>query len=76
MTNINKTLIEGLVTEEFYSPYKLSKLESTLRGKVIPPQKLYGYVRNGYIKSTKSTTDKIQISKEESIKYLTKQVKN
>lgn len=74
MSESNK--VEELVTEEFVSPYKLSKLESTLRNKRIPPQKLYGYIRNGYLKGSVNSTGKIQISRKEQIRYLNSQVKS
>ena len=60
---------------DFVSPYKLSKIESELRGISIPPQKLYGYVSKGYISSTLNSTKKIQISSQEAEKYLEKTMK-
>jgi len=63
---------EVLVTEDFISPYRLSKLESELRDVSIPPQKLYGYVRQGYIKATKNSTGKLQISRDAANEYLEK----
>lgn len=63
---------EVQVTEDFISPYRLSKLESELRGTTIPPQKLYGYVRQGYVKATKNSTGKLQISRENAEAYLEK----
>ena len=67
--------LESLLTEDFFSPYRIAKFESELRGVTIPPQKLYGYVRNGYIKVTKNSTGKLQISKTEAEAYLQKFVK-
>ncbi len=61
-----------MLKDEFYSPYGVAKLESTLRGKNIPPQKLYGYVRNGYIQATKNSTGKLQISRTDVEDYLKK----
>lgn len=71
---MNKKL-EEILSEEFYSPYKVAKIESNLREKQIPPQKLYGYVRMGYIVSSTNSTGKLQISREDVFKYLEKFVK-
>ena len=69
---------ENRVTElnlpNFMSPYRLAKFESVLRGKTIPPQKLYGYLRQGYLKGSENSTGKIQISQDEAIRYLLTQV--
>lgn len=67
--------LSNILKDEFYSPYRIAKIESQLRSKNIPPQKLYGYCRQGYIKFSKNSTGKIQISKSEATKYLTKFVK-
>ena len=56
----------------FVSPYRLGKLESTVRGVTIPPQKIYGYVRHGYIQASLNDLGKQQISSEEAIRHLTK----
>ncbi len=70
---MNKKIdLEEIVTNEFYSPYSIAKIESTLRNKFVPPQKLYGYVRNGYVNATTNSTGKLQISRTDAIKYLTK----
>lgn len=71
MSKPNQT-IDELVTEEWFSPYKVAKLESILRGKQIPPQKLYGYCRNGYIPFTTNSTGKMQISNSDTKLYLSK----
>ncbi len=68
--------IESLINSDELSPYRLGKVESVVRGKVIPPQKIYGYVRQGYIKSTKNQLGKMVISKEEAIRYLMKTMAN
>ena len=67
---MNKQNLTEKLKEEFYSPYKVSQIESELRNVKIPPQKLYGYVRQGYIKHTINSTGKIQISKDEVVRYL------
>ena len=66
------TNLQEMLKEEFYSPYAVAKLESELRGRVVPPQKLYGYVRNGYIQATLNSTGKLQISKADAEAYLQK----
>lgn len=63
------------IQEEFISPYKLAKLESDVRGVSIPPQKLYGYVRQGYVKATVNSTGKLAITRESALEYLSKFVK-
>jgi len=68
--------IESELSEfNFVSPYKLSQIESTLRGSQIPPQKLYGYVSKGYVKATTGSTGKLQISRSEAAKYLERTMK-
>ncbi len=67
------TAIEQL--SDFVSPYGLAKIETAMRGKKIPPQKLYGYVRQGYIKATTNSTGKIQIERAEAARYLATQAK-
>ncbi len=69
-------LIEAKLTQSSYSPYRVGKIESVLRGKVIPPQKIYGYVRQGYINSTKNELGKMVIDREEVLRYLTKTMLN
>lgn len=67
----NKEL-EELLTDEFVSPYRLAAIESIVRGKTIPPQKLYGYVRQGYIRKSVNSTGKLQISRNDCKEYLKK----
>ncbi len=69
-------LIESKLTESNYSPYRVGKIESVLRGKVIPPQKIYGYVRQGYIKSGLNELGKMSIERSEVLRYLTKTMLN
>ena len=70
-TNLREK-IEAMLTESNYSPYRVGKIESVLRGKEIPPQKIYGYVRQGYISSTKNDLGKMQIERKEVLRYLMK----
>ncbi len=65
-----------LVVDDFVSPYGLAKLESEMRGHSIPPQKLYGYVRQGYLKASINSTGKMQIDRKNQLSYLIKQQKN
>ena len=74
LTRDFKETISERLTKEYYSPYKLAKVESALRNKKIPPQKLYGYVSAGRISSSTNELDKIQISRDEAIRYLVTQV--
>ncbi len=71
-----RELIESKLTQSSYSPYRVGKIESSLRGKVIPPQKIYGYVRQGYISSTKNELGKMSIDREEVLRYLTRTMLN
>lgn len=66
------TKLTEILKDEFYSPYALAKIESKLRDKDIPPQKLYGYVRQGYVTATKNSTGKLQISRKDASTYLEK----
>lgn len=75
MSSKEQDRIESLTLPAFMSPYRLAKVESSVRGKVIPPQKLYGYVRQGYIKTSLNSTGKVQVAKEEAIRYLKTQAK-
>ena len=68
--------IANLIKADNVSPYRLGKIESVLRGKTIPPQKIYGYVRQGYISSSLNALGKMQITKEEAIRYLLKTMAN
>ena len=67
-------ILKSFGNTNFVSPYKLAKIESSLRGREIVPQKLYGYVRKNYITSTKSETGKIMISASDAVDYLIKQL--
>ncbi len=62
--------IISLVGADYVSPYKLGKIESVVRGRFIPPQKIYGYVRQGMIKSSLNSLGKMQIEKKEAIRHL------
>ena len=68
--------VNALTTAANVSPYRLGKIGSVLRGKEIPPQKLYGYVRQGYIKATLNELGKMQIAQEEARRYLLKTLSN
>ena len=74
MTKDHSTIAD-LDIPDFMSPYRLSKLESQLRGKTVPPQKLYGYIRNGYLKASRNSTGKLQVARQDAEAYLTKQNK-
>ena len=58
------------------SPYKLSKLEGKMRDCEVKPQKIYNYIRQGYIKSTKNSLGHYEVSREESRKHLSKYLKD
>ena len=75
MTN-KEQLIAAAVTEDFMSPYALAGIESSLRKVKVPPQKLYGYIRQGYLVATRNSTGKLQVSRDAAVQYLTRQVKN
>ncbi len=60
---------------EFVSPYRLAQIESQMRDRQIPPQKLYGYIRQGYIAAGANSTGKIQIARSEAARYLASQAK-
>jgi predicted site-specific integrase-resolvase len=75
MSEHTKSIQNKLQGLNFVSPYKLSKIESELRNTSIPPQKLYGYVSKGYIKSNLNSTGKIQISQKSASEYLEKTMK-
>ncbi len=68
-------LINSSVNSDKVSPYKLGKIESVVRGRLIPPQKIYGYVRAGYISCGKNELGKMEIEKKEAIRYLRKTMK-
>ena len=69
-------LIDAAVTEDFMSPYRLAQIESDLRDLTVRPQKLYGYIRAGYLVATRNSTGKLQVSRDSAVTYLRKQVKN
>ena len=67
--------IEDLLTEEFYSPYKLAKavnkiLDNVGIEKVLPPQMFYTYVKKGYIKAD----DNKRITREDAITWTEKYI--
>ena len=68
--------VNNATPKKSYSPYKVAKIESQLRGKNIPPQKLYGYVRQGYITATLNELNKMEITQEEARRYLVKTLSN
>ena len=65
-----KERVTARLNQKEYSPYKLSRIESEMREKIVPPQKLYNYVAKGYIEATKNAKG-ISILQEDAIKYLT-----
>lgn len=67
--------IQDALTQDFMSPYALAGIESKLRKVRVPPQKLYGYIRNGYLVATRNSTGKLQVSRDAAVTYLTRQVK-
>lgn len=79
-TNINTDntdvqTIEDLLTEEFYSPYKLAGAVNKILAnigieKVLPPQMFYTYVKKGYIKAD----DNKRITREDAITWTEKYI--
>lgn len=59
---------------DFVSPYGLAKIVSKLVGYEVKPQMIYQYCRQGLIKSSRNSTDKIQVSKESAETFLNKYV--
>ena len=74
MSSSKEQKIAELSLPEFMSPYRLAKFESVVRGKTVPPQKLYGYIRAGYLQGTENSTGKIQVAREEAVRYLKSQI--
>lgn len=64
--------VNEAIQSEFISPYRLGKIESVLRGKIVPPQKIYGYIRQGYIASELNELGKMTIARKEAVRYLVK----
>lgn len=64
--------IEEVVTQEEYSPYKLSKCASQLAGKYVREQMLYNYCSKGMIPSYKDSEGRIKVSREAAIEWLNK----
>ncbi len=70
------TEVDKATPKASYSPYRVAKIESQLRRKTIPPQKLYGYVRQGYITAKLNELGKMEITQEEARRYLNKTLNN
>ncbi len=69
-------VIEVFDSIDFISPYKLHSVVNLFVDDKIKPQMMYNYVRNNLIKVTKNSTDKIEVSKEEGIRFVVKFVSN
>jgi hypothetical protein len=63
--------IESALQEPFYSPYRLARVVSSLVDREIPTQMMYGYVRAGRIGASLNSTKKIQIEREEALRFVT-----
>lgn len=63
--------IESALSESFYSPYRLARIISSLVDREIPTQMMYGYVRAGRIAASLNSTKKIQIEREEALRFVT-----
>jgi len=59
---------------DFVSPYRLGKIEGNVRGRNVPTQKIYGYLKNGYIRASKNELGKYQIERSEAERHLTKTI--
>lgn len=59
---------------QFISPYKLATFLSTLMGRKINPQMMYNYSKNNLLTTSLSSTQKLQVSKEDAIKFCAKYV--
>ncbi len=79
MTNTNNTnnlqeIVELMFVDSFVSPYQLIMTINRQFDMSLPTQMAYNYCKKGMIKSTMSTTNKLQISKEEAIRFTLKYV--
>jgi len=63
--------VKNSLNQKGYSPYQLARLESELRGKAVPAQKLYNYVHKGYIKAVKTEAGWV-INQEDAYQHLMK----
>lgn len=60
--------------EAFISPYRLASFLSALMGRKINPQMMYNYAKNNLLATSLSSTQKLQVSKEDAIKFAAKYV--
>ena len=67
---------EGLGTKTVFSPYRLTVICETIMGRMVRPQMVYSYVRQGMIKGSKNSDGKWEITREVGkewlVKYITK----
>jgi predicted site-specific integrase-resolvase len=71
METINK-IESALEGKTFLSPYQLAKVCSDLTGRLVRPQMLYSYVKQGLIPSQKNEVGKIVVSAEDAKVWLGK----
>lgn len=57
------------------SPYKIAKVETVARGKQIPPQKIYTYVRKNYIASSINKLNHIEVNFDDAVEYIERMLK-
>jgi len=67
-------VLDRVLTEAWISPYRLAAIASDLVGREVRPQMTYSYCKSGMIKSSLSTTGKIQVSRVDARNWLTKYV--
>jgi hypothetical protein len=71
--NDKMTKAEELLKDvEWISPYKLASIVSSVVGKHVREQMIYNYCKKGYIKSSRNDLQKLQISKNDALKFVEK----
>lgn len=58
--------------ESYLSPYKVASFVSILMGKKINPQMMYNYAKHNMLQTSLNSTNKLQVSKDEAIRFCIK----
>lgn len=67
-----ENMIEEVVSEEFYTPYKIASLLSSFVSSKVNPQMMYNYCKKNYIVYSLNEVNKMIVEKKEVKRFMTK----
>jgi len=66
--------VEAEINADFVSPYQLIKVLNKVGEYNLPTQMGYNYTKKGMIKTSKNTTGKLQVSKDDAVAWIVKYI--